>query len=252
MSAPHEPADVLDIFARYVTLRQVGQTPDEALLSLRSQASRLSVEQRHELGSMIGAWETREGKMHRPASLQEPPPTPGPPPEASVTCPNCGKLNHRKEFYCYACGHILTTAPATRNLKGNFDALDPDVRWGTSYFDETMLVVLEPRNGGTALVIEPKADHDLIIGRSARDSIMLPDVDLSPYHADRHGVSRLHAAMRLRENTVTIADLGSVNYTYINGQRLHAHEVRCLRAHDELRLGHLVLRVHFKRKSAGR
>ncbi|MCZ7546292.1 MAG: FHA domain-containing protein [Anaerolineae bacterium] len=220
--------------------------------TLRAQATRLSEEQRHELGSMIGAWETREGKMHRPDSQAEPPVRPGPPPAESVTCPNCGKANHKREYYCYACGHILTTAPATKKLGGDFDALDPDVRWGTSYFDQSMAVILEPRDGGAALTVEPKGDQEVVIGRSSRDSIMLPDVDLAPYRADAYGVSRLHATLRCRGDTIVISDLGSSNHTFINGQRLHPHELRCLREGDELRLGHLVMKVHFQRRPARR
>ena len=239
MNRKQEP-DVLDFFSRYVAMRQTRHTPDEALQALQTQAVKISVEQRHELGSMIGAWETREGTRHKPRSYREPPPRPGPPPGESVICPNCGKINYNKEYYCYACGHILATAPATEHLQGNYAALDPEVRWGTAHFDENTVLVLEPRDEGAPIVIDPPDNQDVVVGRSARDSIMLPDVDLAPYRAEEHGVSRLHAAVRQEENTITISDLGSSNYTYINGQRLHAHEVRCLRDRDELRLGHLV------------
>jgi pSer/pThr/pTyr-binding forkhead associated (FHA) protein len=114
------------------------------------------------------------------------------------------------------------------------------------------VLVLQPRDEGTPIVVDPPDNQDVVIGRGAPDSIMLPDVDLAPYQADEHGVSRLHAALRRQENTITISDLGSSNHTYINGQRLHAHEVRCLRNRDELRLGYLVLKVRFRRKTDGR
>jgi pSer/pThr/pTyr-binding forkhead associated (FHA) protein len=41
-------------------------------------------------------------------------------------------------------------------------------------------------------------------------------------------------------------DLNSSNKTYINGQRVHPHEVRALRDGDELRLGKIIFTVAFK------
>jgi pSer/pThr/pTyr-binding forkhead associated (FHA) protein len=75
---------------------------------------------------------------------------------------------------------------------------------------------------------------------------MVPDIDLTPYGADDKGVSRLHASLHRQEETLVLSDLGSVNHTFINGQRLHAHEVRVLRDGDEIRLGRLVLYAYFR------
>ena len=46
-------------------------------------------------------------------------------------------------------------------------------------------------------------------------------------------------------DALKVIDLGSANATFINGQKLIAHQARILRDGDELRLGHLVIRVHF-------
>jgi pSer/pThr/pTyr-binding forkhead associated (FHA) protein len=85
----------------------------------------------------------------------------------------------------------------------------------------------------------------MILGRTSADSVMIPDVDLAPLHGGEHGVSRLHAGLRRQDNTLVLTDLGSKNHTHINGQRLHAHEVRVLHDGDELRLGRLVIYVYF-------
>jgi pSer/pThr/pTyr-binding forkhead associated (FHA) protein len=88
---------------------------------------------------------------------------------------------------------------------------------------------------------------ELVIGRFYDESPVQPDIDLSPYNAENLGVSRLHAAIRRTDNTVSIVDLDSVNHTFINGQRLHPHEVRVLRDGDDIRLGKLTIKVTFKR-----
>ncbi|MGQ9888628.1 MAG: FHA domain-containing protein [Aggregatilineales bacterium] len=76
----------------------------------------------------------------------------------------------------------------------------------------------------------------------------MPNIDLADQEGDSVGVSRLHLALRYdaRYHTISVFDMGSANDTYINGQRLHAHEVRVLCDGDELRLGRLALAVSFR------
>ncbi len=157
-------------------------------------------------------------------------------------CPNCGRPNHKKDTYCYSCGHILATkAPGTKALE---DEMNAEMRWGTAHFGTSSMMLLWVRGAPKPIEVEPQGE--LIIGRSAAQSAMQPDIDLAAYNAEDLGVSRLHAAIKRMDNTVAITDLNSKNATYINGQRLHAHEVRVLRDGDEIRLGRLAVKVTFK------
>ena len=61
------------------------------------------------------------------------------------------------------------------------------------------------------------------------------------------GVSRYHAAIVRRDGALSIVDKGGANGTFLNGQRLIAHQPRILRDGDDLRLGHMVLQVRFER-----
>ncbi|NJL93362.1 MAG: FHA domain-containing protein [Anaerolineae bacterium] len=54
--------------------------------------------------------------------------------------------------------------------------------------------------------------------------------------------------MERQNQTLTLVDNNSVNYTFINGERVHPHERRVVRDGDELRLGKLTLRVSFQRE----
>ena len=56
--------------------------------------------------------------------------------------------------------------------------------------------------------------------------------------ADREAVV---TAIRRGEDTLTLVDLGSVNGTHLNGQRLVPNQPRVLRDGDEIRLGRLVV-----------
>jgi hypothetical protein len=163
-------------------------------------------------------------------------------PDQRQICPNCGKPNHKKDSYCYSCGHILMTKK--QSTKALEEEMDAATRWGTAHLAQTSTILLWVRGVDKPIELAPQGE--LIMGRSAEQSAMQPDIDLASYNAEDLGVSRLHAALKRMDNTVMITDLNSKNCTYINGQRLHAHEVRVLRDGDEIRLGKLVIKVTFK------
>lgn len=161
----------------------------------------------------------------------------------SQTCENCGKPNPDESNYCYACGHILPAglnAIATHALP-NGEPLKPQIRWGTAYFGETSLLRIHIRHTGE--VVEARFKKECVLGRKHADSE--PDVDLGPFGAVDLGVSRLHAKLTEQTYTVMVQDLGSRNGTFLNGERLIPKQPRVLRNEDELRLGHLVLRISF-------
>lgn len=161
-------------------------------------------------------------------------------------CSNCGKTNAEKEAYCYQCGHILPAG--VQMLSPKTDALpdtplQPQLRWGTAYFGDRSLLRIRIRD--TADQLEVAFDSELVLGRAVDD--VRPEVDLSPYNAQHMGVSRRHAKLSRESATVMVQDLGSVNGTFLNGQKLLPYQPRVLRNEDELILGRLVLRVSFTR-----
>ena len=117
---------------------------------------------------------------------------------------------------------------------------------GQTHFTPTTTLLLFVRGAQRPLAIQMGGKPEMVVGRRAPDSNANPDIDLGPFQAGDYGVSRLHAKLRFQDNTLTITDLDSVNHTYINGQRLHAHEVRVLRDGDEIRLARLSMQVMFQ------
>jgi len=68
-------------------------------------------------------------------------------------------------------------------------------------------------------------------------------VDLSPYNAYGSGVSRLHAVLKLFQDQIVIADLGSSNGTYLNGSRLKPYAETPVSHGDVINLGKFKIQV---------
>lgn len=98
------------------------------------------------------------------------------------------------------------------------------------------------------LVIHIKGEEELIIGRVTPNSAMNPEIDLDQVNGGDFGVSRMHAAITRRDNKLLIVDLGSTNYTRLNGVRLHPDEVRTVRDDDEIWFGQLRCIVRFRHR----
>ncbi len=84
-----------------------------------------------------------------------------------------------------------------------------------------------------------------IVGRTDPKSRALVAVRLDKYGAMGAGVSRQHIAFLTERQFIKVMDLSSSNGTYLNGRKMISYQPRILRDGDELRLGNLLIRVHF-------
>lgn len=80
-----------------------------------------------------------------------------------------------------------------------------------------------------------------VLGRTDPMSSLRPDLDLAPYGAMRHGVSRRHALIRPGDQTLYLIDQNSTNGTWVNGQRLAGGRDFPLSDGDVIELGALKL-----------
>ncbi len=183
-----------------------------------------------------------DGPIH--PSVQQPKPASDLEPGETFYCPACGRANRLGDAYCFSCGAVLNvTSTQTRNLEPADSEL---VQVGQTHFTESTTLLLFVQGSQRPITVSLRERPEQVLGRRTPDSRQLPDIDLTPFQAGDYGVSRLHARLRYQDYTVTITDLDSSNHTYINGQRLHAHEVRVLRDGDEIRLGRLQMQVMFQ------
>lgn len=164
------------------------------------------------------------------------------------SCPYCGHENREGTLFCEECGQTLfgegSGITATRQLQNVPDELGMKATWGTARFNHEASIIIHIRDAAEPIVLHPQ--HETVLGRLDPTSQAKPDLDLTPFGALEKGISRIHAAIRRGEDTLTLVDLASVNGTYLNGQRLTPDQPRVLRDGDEIRLGQLVIHVYFK------
>jgi hypothetical protein len=154
----------------------------------------------------------------------------------SVYCTRCGQENPESARYCSQCGAPLmhgagehgaettsTISLGTEQTEGEFgdesladaatlDALPP----GTA-----LLVVRRGPNAGSRFLL----DSDLtLVGRHPESDIFLDDVT----------VSRRHAEFYRQGSGFTVRDVGSLNGTYVNRERIEETE---LSSGDEVQVG---------------
>lgn len=163
------------------------------------------------------------------------------------TCAQCGRENADGEAICIQCGALITKLTIsegnTRHLQQQ-DIQKMHLRnWGTARLGDERLLLLHVRGYDEPLAVHLR--NSMSIGRSNSPTGEAPDIDLNQYNALEMGVSRHHATIIVEDDAVKVKDSGSTNATYLNGQKLIAHQTRILRDGDELRLGKLVIQVIF-------
>ena len=127
-------------------------------------------------------------------------------------CPTCAAPNPVSAVYCETCGAALPQRP--------------------------YLIVMP---SGLRLPLFSSNQAEVIVGRSDALSGVSPDLDLEAYAGDLAGLSRRHARFSWRDERCWIEDLNSVNWTYLNNQRLLPEKPTPLNDGDGLRLGNVLL-----------
>jgi hypothetical protein len=164
-------------------------------------------------------------------------------------CPVCLNENELEAVVCMYCGAALDDP-----------FLDPDVKGKTS---ETPTLVPEQSRGwsidenavpekGIAVYVEgmfqpvyTNSSREFVIGRkvgTASDDLF----DLAPLGGYHLGLSRQHASIRRTEREYEICDLGSLNGTWLNGERLIPHKRYSLPSSSHLRLGSMRLYLLYR------
>ncbi len=165
-----------------------------------------------------------------------------------IICPNCRHQELGGVLFCSECGTLLEgiagistqaiKGPSTHQLGENPNMSSAHKTPANPLSSDVSLCLVDSGQ------ILPLQDRDeFTIGRSAEGQPILPDIDLAPHRAYEYGVSRLHVSIRVEGKMIVATDLGSVNGTRLNGQRIPPHKPCPLNHGDILTLGKLKLQV---------
>ena len=144
-------------------------------------------------------------------------------------CPECGFVNTDGANYCQKCGAFLggaaeatesgdTTIAYTVGDTGDLQPVDLERISGEG---ATLVIRAGGGRAGEAFSV---AGEQARIGRSPDSEVFLDDVT----------VSRNHALLVRRRDGLYVDDLGSLNGTYVNRQRVDSQQ---LEDGDELQIG---------------
>jgi hypothetical protein len=163
-----------------------------------------------------------------------------------IKCQNCGHENGEKTQICEVCGTLLVRPTVETKHYDDADYEEGTPKWGSARFNATMSLVLDVLETKNQFTFALDKIDELVIGRKDPITGDAPAIDLSDANGLEKGVSRKHAMIARRDGALHVIDNGSANGTYLNGQKLVAEQPRILRDGDDIRVGHLVMRVSFK------
>lgn len=140
---------------------------------------------------------------------------------AELVCSRCGHPNSESSNYCSSCGfdlHRNAEEPTSEHIVVPGDDGDADV---PEVVVSATFVVKRGSTAGSRYLVN---DDRTTIGRHPDSDIFLDDVT----------VSRRHAEVRREGEAVFLADVGSLNGTYLNRARIDSDS---LRSGDEVQIG---------------
>jgi hypothetical protein len=145
-----------------------------------------------------------------------------------VFCPSCGHRNPTGVNFCSSCGAALISAAPDTSV-----SVDPVEGLTSGPGHAEAVGLLELPRGVRMLVVAHGADLgarfplevDIVqAGRHPESDIFLDDIT----------VSRRHAEFVTRDTVTIVRDVGSLNGTYLNGQRIDEGP---LSSGDEVQIG---------------
>jgi pSer/pThr/pTyr-binding forkhead associated (FHA) protein len=168
-----------------------------------------------------------------------------------IICPNCHNKEIEGALFCSECGAQLEIEEFSNTHSFVNGELETDIL--TSQLTDDVQAPSVPSVTGEATLSLFLLDNKKVIplvgrteytlGRIAEGQPILPDIDLSGFDAYGHGVSRLHAAIKIYNQKVVVVDLGSSNGTRVNGQKIVPNIDYPLNNGDIMALGKLRIQV---------
>jgi len=151
-----------------------------------------------------------------------------------VFCTACGTENQPGSHFCASCGAALPSAAAGPDVTSTITVSGsiPDV--DTEFSTEAHQGAVDALTPGSALLVVkrgPNAGSRFLLDQDVTTAGRHPDSDI---FLDDVTVSRRHAEFRREGSGYTVHDVGSLNGSYVNRERIDAAP---LSGGDEVQIG---------------
>lgn len=166
-----------------------------------------------------------------------------------IKCQFCHTLHVDNTIFCDECGNYLLedekreTDPLDVGETGWIGNTTAEPGFASSYQQNMHRLAIRLKIGAAKREVEAPLDKVIHVGRVDPSSNVFPEIDLTDDDVVSKCVSRRHARILRQENRVVVEDLGSVNGTFINGNRLAPYLPETLSDGDTLQLGKLLIEV---------
>lgn len=147
-----------------------------------------------------------------------------------LQCEQCGHDVPDDANFCPACGSPVIVGQGTQHTTASIELGELDPEHVVNEIPE-----MPPGTGMLVVVRGPNAGSRFLLDRDTTTVGRHPDADI---FLDDVTVSRRHGELRRDDVGITLHDLGSLNGTYVNGDRVDHRE---LETGDELQVGRFKL-----------
>jgi len=168
---------------------------------------------------------------------------------ASVFCTQCGQQNPDDSKFCARCGAPLTVPTSTPggSVEQTTTISMTGIDGAEEHTEELGDVGVDSLPAGTALLVVkrgPNAGSRFLLDKDVTTAGRHPESDI---FLDDVTVSRRHAEFHREGDGFTVSDVGSLNGTYLNRERI---ETAQLSGGDEVQIGKFRL-VYFAGDAEG-
>jgi len=151
-----------------------------------------------------------------------------------MICPACGNQNPADARFCSQCGSALAAPAAASDSTATIQIADPRADTSDRVLSPVDAAAVDGLPEGSALLVVqrgPGSGSRFLLDKGSVDAGRHPDSDI---FLDDVTVSRRHAEFERTAEGYSVADVGSLNGTYVNRDRI---DKVALSDGDEVQIG---------------
>ncbi len=168
-----------------------------------------------------------------------------------IKCNFCSSMHVPNTLFCRECGTYLlddkklltTDSLGTEELGWVGDTGQEPDPISPEQMKQTSIYLKVTDSNRT---IETILSDIIMLGRLDPHYDVFPEIDFTDDSGLEKGVSRRHAQIIKSKDQILVEDMGSLNGTFINGERLPPYFPEAINHGDQLQLGKLLIDVQLK------